>query len=80
MTTPFPCAILRAYNICAGLAGFESSFPGDIAHGIDRADHLLLADHLIVQQTLKLRRDPRIDQGRVGLFENAEGAEARHQS
>ena len=28
MTTPFPCAIFLAYNICAGLTGLESSFPG----------------------------------------------------
>jgi hypothetical protein len=28
MMTPFPCAILLAYNICAGLTGFVSSFPG----------------------------------------------------
>jgi len=26
MTMPFPCAILLAYNICAGLAGLGSSF------------------------------------------------------
>jgi len=28
MTTPFPCAIFLAYNICAGLGGLEPSFPG----------------------------------------------------
>ena len=28
MTTPFPCAIFLAYNICAGLTGLGSSFPG----------------------------------------------------
>jgi hypothetical protein len=28
MTTPFPCAIFLAYNICAGLTGLKSSFPG----------------------------------------------------
>src|ERR1700675_3561169 len=27
MTTPFPCAIFLAYNICAGVTGFGSSFP-----------------------------------------------------
>ena len=25
---PFPCAIFLAYNICAGLTGLESCFPG----------------------------------------------------
>ena len=35
---------------------------GDIAHGINRADHLLLADNDIVEQAFKLRRDARIDQ------------------
>src|SRR6202035_825065 len=28
MTTPFPCAIFLAYNICAGLTGLKSGFPG----------------------------------------------------
>src|SRR5437016_4568302 len=28
MTTPFPCAIFLAYNICAGLTGLGSTFPG----------------------------------------------------
>ena len=28
MTTPFACAIFLAYNICAGLTGLASSFPG----------------------------------------------------
>src|SRR5580658_8528923 len=28
ITTPFPCAIFLAYNICAGLTGLESSFSG----------------------------------------------------
>ena len=45
---------------------------GNIAHCVNRADHLLLADHHIVEQAFKLRRHPRIDQGWVGLFENAE--------
>jgi hypothetical protein len=27
MIRPFPCAIFLAYNICAGLTGFGSSFP-----------------------------------------------------
>ena len=45
---------------------------GDIAHGINRADHLLLANNHIVEQAFELRRHPRIDQGRVGLFENTE--------
>ena len=42
------------------------------AHCVNRTDHLLLADNNIVEQAFKLRRHPRIDQGRVGLFENAE--------
>src|SRR6202035_4452931 len=45
---------------------------GDMAHCVNRADHLLLADHHIVEQAFELRRHSRIDQGRVGLFENAE--------
>ena len=34
---------------------------GDIAHGINRADHLLLADNDIVEQAFKLRRYSRVD-------------------
>src|ERR1700729_3666855 len=49
---------------------------GDVAHCVNRADHLLLADHHIVEQAFKLRRHPRINQGRVGLFENAEQRQA----
>ena len=49
---------------------------GDIAYGVDRADHLLLADHHIVEQAFKLCRHPRIDQGGVGLFENTERRQA----
>ena len=44
----------------------------DIAHCVNRTDHLLLADHHIVEQAFKLRRHPRIDQGWIGLFENTE--------
>jgi hypothetical protein len=39
-------------------------------------DHLLLADNDIVEQAFKLRRHPRIDQRRVGLFENTEQRQA----
>ena len=49
---------------------------GDIAHGVDRADHLLLADNDIVEQAFQLRRDARIDQRRIGLFEDAEQRQA----
>ena len=49
---------------------------GDIAHCVNRTDHLLLADNDIVEQAFKLRRHPRIDQGRVGLFENTEQRQA----
>ena len=45
-------------------------------HGVNRTDHLLLADHHIVEQAFELRRHPRIDQGRIGLFENAEQRQA----
>ena len=45
---------------------------GDTAHCVDRTDHLLLADNDIVEQALKLRRHSRVDQRRIGLFENAE--------
>jgi hypothetical protein len=37
---------------------------------------LLLADNHIVEQAFKLRRHPRINQGRVGLFENTEQRQA----
>jgi hypothetical protein len=43
-----------------------------IAHRIDRADHLLLADHDLVEQAFELRRYTRVDQRRIGLFENPE--------
>ena len=49
---------------------------GNIAHCVNRTDHLLLADNDIVEQAFKLRRHPRIDQGRVGLFENTEQRQA----
>ena len=42
----------------------------DIAHGVDRADHLLLADHDLVEQTFKLCSHARVDQRRIGLLEN----------
>ena len=34
---------------------------GDIAHGVDRADHFLLADNDIVKQAFELRRHARVD-------------------
>jgi hypothetical protein len=49
---------------------------GDIAHCVDRTDHLLLADHDIIEHAFKLRRDARIDQCRIGLFEDAEQRQA----
>ena len=39
-----------------------------VAHGIDGAHHLLLADDDIVQKALELRRHPRVDQSRIGLL------------
>jgi hypothetical protein len=80
MTTPFPCAILLAYNICAGLTGLESSFPrvspSAFLDACSLSDHLLLADNDIVEQAFKLCRHPRINKSRVGLFENAEKGQA----
>src|SRR5450756_563285 len=38
------------------LLQFADDALGDIAHGVDRTDHLLLADNDIVEQTFKLRR------------------------
>jgi hypothetical protein len=38
--------------------------------------HLLFADNDIVEQALELRRHSRIDQCRIGLFENAEQRQA----
>ena len=45
---------------------------GDIAHGVNRANHLLLADHDLVQQAFELRRYARVDQRRIRLLENPE--------
>ena len=45
---------------------------GNIAHSIYCAYHFLFADNDIVEQALELRRHSRIDQCRIGLFENAE--------
>ena len=44
----------------------------DIAHRVNGADHLLLADHDFVEQAFELRRYTRVDQCRIGLFENPE--------
>src|SRR6266446_55998 len=49
---------------------------GDIAHCVDRTDHLLLADNDIVEQAFKLRRHARIDQRWIGPLENSEQREA----
>jgi hypothetical protein len=49
----------------------------DIAHRVNGADHLLLADHDFVEQAFELRRYARIDQRRIGLFENSEQRQAR---
>ena len=49
---------------------------GDIAHGVNRAEHLLLANDHIVEQAFKPRRDARIDECRIGLFEDAEQRQA----
>ena len=46
------------------------------SHTASIADHLLFADNDIVEQTFKLRRHARIDQRRIGLFENAEQRQA----
>ncbi len=43
-----------------------------VAHGVDGAHHLLLADDDIVQKAFELRRHARVDQSRIGLFEDAE--------
>jgi hypothetical protein len=47
---------------------------GDITHGVDCADHLLLADYDIVEQAFKLRRHARINQRRIRPFEDVEFA------
>jgi hypothetical protein len=44
----------------------------DLAHGVDCTDHFLLADNDIVEQAFKLRRHARVDQRRIGLFEDTE--------
>src|SRR5437762_14036664 len=49
---------------------------GDIAHGVNRANHLLLADHGLVERTFKLCRYARVDKRRIGLFENSEQRQA----
>ena len=50
---------------------------GDIAHGVNRANHLLLADHDLVEQAFELRRYARVDQRRIRLLENPEQRQAR---
>ena len=49
---------------------------GDIAHGVNRANHLLLADHDLVEKAFELRCHARVDQRRIGLFENPEQRQA----
>jgi hypothetical protein len=44
---------------------------GNVAHGINGADHLLLANHDIVKRAFELRRDARVNQCRIGLLEDA---------
>ena len=48
-----------------------------IAHRVDRTNHLLLADHDLVEQAFKLCRYARVDQRRIGVFENPEQRQAR---
>jgi hypothetical protein len=49
---------------------------GNITHGVDCADHFLFAENDVIEQAFKLRRHARIDQRRIGLFENAEQRKA----
>jgi hypothetical protein len=43
---------------------------GNIADGIHRADHRVLANDHIIEQALELRRHPWVDQRWIGLLEN----------
>ena len=49
---------------------------GDIAHGVDCANHFMLADDDIVQQAFELRRRFRVNKRWIGLFENTEQRQA----
>src|SRR5262249_37526598 len=49
---------------------------GDVAHGVNRANHLLLANHNLVEQAFELRRYARVNQRRIGLLENPEQRQA----
>jgi hypothetical protein len=44
------------------LLQFADNALGDIAHGVNRADHFLLADNDIVEQAFKARRHARVNQ------------------
>src|ERR1700722_10570092 len=62
------------WSSASGVTFFELADDalGNIAHCVNRSDHLLLADNDIIEQAFELRRHRRIDQGRGGLFENTE--------
>ena len=79
---PFCRERLSAKRFIAGVGG-NAPWPlptvapiGDAAYCVNRTDYFLLADNDIVEQAFKLRRQPRINQSRVGLFENAEQRQA----
>ena len=44
----------------------------DVAHRVNRADHLLLANHDLVEQAFELRGQPGVDQRGIRLFKNPE--------
>src|SRR6184192_3631317 len=66
---PHPDSCLAPRSAVLELADDALSY---IAHRVDRADHLLLADHDLVEQAFELRRYTRVDQRRIGLFESPE--------
>ena len=57
---------------CRALRQLRDDAGSDLADGIDRANHRLLADEDIVEKTFELCRLPGIDQGRVRSVQRAE--------
>jgi hypothetical protein len=63
-------------SACSAFLELADDALRDIAHGVNCAEHLLLADNDVVEQAFKLRRHARIDQRWIGLFEDAEQRQA----
>jgi len=62
----------RPFSCCGTVLELADDALSDIAHRINRPDHLLLPDHDFIEQAFKLGRYARVDQRRISLLENAE--------